>query len=172
MAQRESHFFIPIPKSTLTFSSLHKTDNLFFDGIYIPVPVALNILSDPDEVSANERCYKYIVDEIHMNKSRFDPEKPIEQWGVYESDSVVCLFPTAITRLCANGGYSFKAFKDYAVKRGLFHVDGKGNPQKQKKISGKNVRMYFMKLPDEDETPSKDEFIQIPEDDDSGLPFA
>jgi hypothetical protein len=32
--------------------------------------------------------------------------------------------------------------------------------------------MYFMKLPDEDETPSKDEFIQIPEDDDSGLPFA
>ena len=147
------------------------TDNLFFDGLYIPVPVALNLLSDPDEVSAHERCYKYLVDEIHMNKSRFDSDKPIEQWGIVESDSVICLFPTAIARMCANGGYSFKAFKDYAVKRGLFQVDGKGNPQKQKKIGGKNVRMYFMKLPDEDETPAKDDFIEVSEDDDSGLPF-
>ena len=147
------------------------TDNLFFDGLYIPVPVALNLLSDPDEVSAHERCYKYLVDEIHMNKSRFDPDKPIEQWGIIDSDSVICLFPTAIARMCANGGYSFKAFKDYAVKRGLFQVDGKGNPQKQKKIGGKNVRMYFMKLPDEDETPAKDDFIEVSDDDDSGLPF-
>ena len=106
-----------------------------------------------------------------MNRARFDKEKPIEQWGVFDSESVVCLFPTAINRMCASGGYSFKAFKDYAVKRGLFQVDGKGNPQKQKKIGTKNVRMYFLNLPNEDEpTPSKDEFMKVTDDGD-GLPF-
>lgn len=147
------------------------TDNLFHDGIYIPLPVALNLLSDPDEVSSNERCYRFLVDEINMNRARFDKEKPIEQWGVFDSESVVCLFPTAINRMCASGGYSFKAFKDYAVKRGLFQVDGKGNPQKQKKIGTKNVRMYFLNLPNEDEpTPPKDEFMKVTDDGD-GLPF-
>lgn len=147
------------------------TDNLFRDGVYISVPAALGILSDPDEVSANERCYRYLIDEINMNRSRFDPDKPVEQWGIQDGETVICLFPTAITRLCANGGYSFKAFRDYAVKRGLLMVDGKGNPQKQKKIGGKNVRMYFLRLPDEDEQPTKDDFIQVSADDAGGLPF-
>lgn len=141
-------------------------DRLFCDGVYIDVSEALEVLTDPNEVSANERCYKYIADEIFMNRGRFERDTPAEQWGVFDSEGVVCLFPTVLERLCAAGGYSMRSFCDFAVKKRIIECGKDGKRQKVKKIDGKAVRMYFFHLPDE--APDKDGFLDV---DDAGSPF-
>ena len=134
-------------------------DHLFCDGIYIDPQEALEVLTDPTEVSSNERCYKYISDEILMNRSRFDRDTPAEQWGVFDSESVVCLFPTVLERLCTQGGFSVRAFTDFAVKKGIIDCAKDGKRQRLKKVDGKAVRMYFFHLPAEEQpAPDKAEF--------------
>lgn len=150
------------------------TDHIFHDDRYIDISDAIQVLNDPDEVSANERCYQFIADEVHMNRNRFDKDNNIEQWGILD-DGTVYLYRAALDKICSAGGFSKKAFCEYAVKKGLLTPDGAGNPTKLKRPTPaeKPVRMYWLKLPaDTEETeqkPEKEGFIQVTEED--GLPF-
>ena len=50
------------------------TDYLFKDGEYITLEEAKGVLINRNDLSDNERCYRYLQDKIAMNHQRFDAE--------------------------------------------------------------------------------------------------
>lgn len=124
------------------------TDFLFKDGQYISMDEAMEILTDPNELSENERCYQYLVDKVAMNPQRFDSDSQTEQWGMIEKGYAI-FHLQAFSDLCAAGKYSDKAFLPWAAKKGLLQTD-KGRLNKNKKINGSSKRCIFLKLPEDD----------------------
>lgn len=129
------------------------TDYLFKDGCYISLEEAKNTLIDRNEVSDNERCYRYLVDKVVMNEQRFDYETHCEKWGVVEPPSVDCQFrlvifhSSAFEQLCEEGGFSKKSFLSWAKKKDLIITED-GRTTKVKSISGVKIRCVFLKLID------------------------
>lgn len=123
------------------------TDAIFKDGAYISIDDAKNVLIDRNELSDNERCYRYILDKIAMNNIRFDASTNCEKWGIFE-DGYAIMYNQAFTDLCESGGFSRRSFLNWASKHGFVQQDSKGNPTKQKKFEGKNCRCVFLKLDD------------------------
>lgn len=120
------------------------TEHLFQDGEHIDLEGARAILASHEEVSEHERCYRYLIDKISMNRQRFDASNAIEQWGVIEDDYAV-MYPQAVKDMCKQGDFSYKAFLNWADREGLILTDGK-NQTKLKKIKGKPIRCVFLKL--------------------------
>lgn len=149
------------------------SEKLFRDGISISPAESIDVLTDPEEVSANERCYKFLTDEIMMNASRFERDTPGEKWGQLD-ETIAYLFPAVLEQLCAKGGYSVKSFLDFADKHGIIEQGRDGRRQKVKKIDGRSVRVYFFHLPDvrepEEKSAASEAFIQV-DDADVNLPF-
>lgn len=123
------------------------TDYLFKDGQYIPLAKAMEVLTDPNELSENERCYQYLVNKIAMNPQRFEADSPVEQWGIIDHGYAI-FFLTAFADLCADGKYSAKAFLPWADRNNLLQTD-KGRLNKNKKINGNSCRCVFLKLPED-----------------------
>ncbi len=145
------------------------TDTLFKDGQYISIDEAKKVLIDRNELSDNERCYRYILDKVAMNNTRFDADTACEKWGMIEGKQVF-FYNQAFDELCKSGGFSKKSFLSWGVKKKVVETDSKGNPTKQKKINGKNNRCVCLKL--NDETAMDDsEFITIEEGEQQELPF-
>lgn len=152
--------------ATILLADRIATDYIFFDGLYIAPKESLCMLSNPDDVNGNKRCYQYIVDEIFMNQSRFDPDVNTEQWGILDTDKgIAYLFPAALQNLCENGHFSKSSFISYCLKEGLMLPDKEGRPQRNKKIGRRAARMYWLKMP---ENP---EFIEVEADDGTALPL-
>lgn len=159
------------------------TDYLFKDRQYISISEAKKVLIDRNELSDNERCYQYIMDKVAMNSSRFDLTEKIEKWGTIEDECVV-FYNQALEELCSSAGFSKKSFQRWAVKEGVILPDNMGNPTKQKKVNGKNMRCVYMKIgerngPDEngeihngDGTKiDKDGFLQLEDGSQMSIPF-
>lgn len=140
------------------------TDYLFKDGCYISLEEAKNTLIDRNEVSDNERCYRYLVDKVVMNEQRFDYETHCEKWGVLEPPNAECEFRLAIfhcnafEQLCEEGGFSKKSFLSWAKKKDLIITED-GRTTKVKSISGVKIRCVFLKIIDI----KNDEFVKISE---------
>ena len=150
--------------ATILLADRIATDYIFFDGIYISVKESQCMLSNPDDVSGNSRCYQYIVDELFMNPSKFDSGANTEQWGILDTDKgIAYLFPAALQNLCENGHYNKSSFISYCLKEGLLIPDKDGKATKNKKVGRRATRMYWLKLP---ENP---EFIEV--EDGEGNPF-
>lgn len=145
------------------------TNMLFRDGQYISVDEAKKVLIDRNELSDNERCYRYILDKVAMNGTRFDSVTNCEKWGVIEQGNVF-FYNQAFDELCKSGGFSKRSFLSWAARKKLVETDSKGNPTKQKKIDGKNNRCVCLKL---DDGISVDEngFMAVDEDMQEELPF-
>ena len=133
-----------ISMSILLLADRIVTDNIFCDGEYISMEEAERVLVDKSEVSEHERCYHYLLDKINMNRQRFDAVATTEQWGII-ADGYAVMYPQAVKELCRQGDYSYKAFLNWADKRGIIQTDGK-NPTKLKKVAGKTVRCVFLQL--------------------------
>lgn len=123
------------------------TDTLFKDGQYISIDEAKKVLIDRNELSDNERCYRYILDKIAMNGTRFDADTACEKWGIIEN-GYAYFYTQAFDELCKSGGFSKRSFQSWGVKKKVVQTDSKGNPTKQKKIDGKNNRCVCLKLDD------------------------
>lgn len=123
------------------------TDTLFMDGQYISIDEAKKVLIDRNELSDNERCYRYILDKIAMNGTRFDADTACEKWGIIEH-GYVFFYNQAFDELCKSGGFSKRSFLSWGVKKKVVETDSRGNPTKQKKIDGKNNRCVCLKLDD------------------------
>lgn len=123
------------------------TDTLFKDGQYISIDEAKKVLIDRNELSDNERCYRYILDKIAMNGTRFDADTACEKWGIIEH-GYVFFYNQAFDELCKSGGFSKRSFLSWGVKKKVVETDSMGNPTKQKKIDGKNNRCVCLKLDD------------------------
>lgn len=144
------------------------TERIFEDGQYISMDEAKKVLIDRTELSENERCYRYLLDQVAMNSFRFTNDCQTEKWGTVDGDYAV-IYPTVFERLCRAEGYSKKSFISWAGKKGIVQVDGKGYP-KQRKIDGKNVRAVSIKL-DNGITTDENGFIKLDDYAQNELPF-
>ena len=144
------------------------TERIFEDGQYISMEDAKKCLIDRTELSENERCYRYLLDQVAMNSFRFTDECQTERWGTVDGDYAV-IYPTVFDRLCRAEGFSKKSFISWAGKKDIVQVDGKGYP-KQRKIAGKNVRAVSLKL-DNGITTDENGFIKVDEEWQNELPF-
>lgn len=145
------------------------TDALFKDGQYISIDEAKKVLIDRNELSDNERCYRYILDKIAMNSTRFDADTACEKWGIIEH-GYVFFYNQAFDELCKSGGFSKRSFLSWGVKKKVVETDSKGNPTKQKKIDGKNNRCVCLKL-DDGISVDDNGFISVDESVQEELPF-
>lgn len=144
------------------------TDYLFKDECYISLEEAKNTLIDRNEVSDNERCYRYLVDKVVMNEQRFDYDTHCEKWGVTEPPNHECEFMLAIfhssafDQLCEEGGFSKKSFLSWAKKKDLIITED-GRTTKLKSIGGVKTRCVFLKIVD-DINQDNTEFTEISND--------
>ena len=145
------------------------TDALFKDGKYISIEEAKKVLIDRNELSDNERCYRYILDKVAMNGTRFDADTACEKWGIIEH-GYVFFYNQAFDELCKSGGFSKQSFLSWGVKKKIVETDSKGNPTKQKKIDGKNNRCVCLKL-DDGISVDDNGFISVDESMQEELPF-
>lgn len=142
------------------------TDCLFKDGEYITLEEAKTVLINKNDLSDNERCYRYLQDKVAMNGQRFDVSNNAEQWGVLE-DGYAIIYNQAFKELCKNGGFSDKAFLSWADRKGLIDTQS-GRLTKVKKVDGASRRCVFLKL---NEKIDQDGFEQLDEYEQEELPF-
>ena len=145
------------------------TETLFKDGQYISIDEAKKVLIDRNELSDNERCYRYILDKVAMNGTRFDADTACEKWGIVEN-GYVFFYNQAFDELCRSGGFSKRSFLSWGVKKKIVETDSKGNPTKQKKIDGKNNRCVCLKL-DDGISVDDNGFMSVDEFNQEELPF-
>ena len=145
------------------------TDMIFKDGQYISIDEAKKVLIDRNELSDNERCYRYILDKVSMNGTRFDSDTACEKWGVIDN-GYAFFINQAFDELCKSGGFSRRSFLSWGVKKKVIETDSKGNPTKQKKIDGKNNRCVCLKL-DDGISVDDNGFISVDEFNQEELPF-
>lgn len=122
------------------------TDYLFKDGEYITLEEAKGVLINRNDLSDNERCYRYLQDKIAMNHQRFDAETKVEKWGILENGYAI-IYNQAFKELCKSGCFSDKAFLSWADRQSLIETQG-GRMTKVKKVEGNPVRCVFLKLND------------------------
>ena len=144
------------------------TERIFEDGQYISMEDAQKCLVDRTELSENERCYRYLLDQVAMNSFRFTDECQTERWGTVDGDYAV-IYPTVFERLCRAEGYSKKSFVSWAAKKDIVQVDSKGHP-KVRKIAGKPIRAVALKL-DNGITTDENGYIRVDENWQEELPF-
>lgn len=144
------------------------TDYIFKDGEYIDIEEAKQVLIDKNELSDNERCYRFILDRVVANMGRFDPRNEnIEQWGVIE-DNYVLMISTALSRLCKEEGFSRLSFLKWASDKGL--IQGKnGRYDFTKKTNGICVKYVKIKILDDNEF--LNDFIDASEEYKDNIPF-
>jgi len=144
------------------------TDYIFKDGEYIDIEEAKQVLIDKNEISDNERCYRFILDRVVANRGRFDPRNEnIEQWGVIE-DNYVLMISTALSRLCKEEGFSRLSFLKWASDKGL--IQGKnGRYDFTKKSNGICVKYVKIKILDDNEFLT--DFIDASEEYKDNIPF-
>ena len=140
------------------------TDYLFKDGQKISLNDAKETLIDRNELSDNERCYRYLVDKVAMNPQRFDLDSNVEKWGSIDKEYAVFI-NQAFDELCRAGGFAKKSFLSWADRKGLLLTQA-GKTSRTKRIDGNVKRCIFLKI-EEDEP--KEGFI--PMDKMDHLPF-
>ena len=125
---------------------------IFRDGNIIQISEAKEMLLSRSSISDNERCYQFLLSKIAMNGNRFSEECKVERWGVIEGDSAY-IFPPVLASICRDGGYSRESFVSWAVKHERIRQDNHGKSSIQKKIDGRNTRVYCIDISfiDEDE---------------------
>lgn len=145
------------------------TDYLFEDKQYIDLEDAKQVLINRNELSDNERCYQYILSEVDINSSKFDPLVITnEKWGLKENGYAI-IYNNVFDAICKKGGFSKKAFLSWADKHGLIETQGKYQT-KVKKVNGDSVRCVFLRI-DSGLKTDGDGFIEIPKGIQEELPF-
>lgn len=139
------------------------TDLLFKDRQHISLEEAREVLIDRNELSDNERCYRFLMDKVAMNPQRFELNSNVERWGTVEHGYAI-LFNQAFDELCRQGGFSKKSFLSWANRKGLLQTQA-GRLNKVKKIDGNTYRCIFLQL---EEAPPGEGFEEV---DMENLPF-
>ena len=136
------------------------TDYIFKDVEYIDIEEAKQTLIDKNELSDNERCYRYIIDKVAMNPARFDPQNEVvEKWGIIE-DGYAVIISTVMSDLCKQSGFSRVSFLKWANDKNLL-LTNKGRTDSLKKFNGTPVRCVKLKLSDNSDFSSGFEQINM-----------
>lgn len=145
------------------------TEHIFKDKCYISLDEAKETLIDRNMLSDNERCYRYLLDKIAMNQTRFDATSGIEKWGIIDKSGYAVFYNQAFDDLCQFGGFSKKSFLSWADRKGLLQTQN-GQYTKVKKINGTSSRCVWLKLDNGIEVDA-DGFMHLGEDEQEELPF-
>lgn len=132
------------------------TEYIFKDGIYLSFNDLEKVLTDKNTLSENERCYEYILGEVSVNSNKFMEagDRFTETWGKYmklndTGEECIAILSNVLNRMCAQGGYSLKAFVAWANKKGVLQCDK--NAKKTSKLvkmpDGHPQRCYVIRLP-------------------------
>ena len=144
-------------------------DYLFKDGIYLSFADLEKALTDKNTLSEHARCYDYLLNECSINANRFQTNSfgdySGEVWGRYETapdgSEYVLIQKNIFNRLCAEGGFSEKAFLSWAAKRRLILRDSQGKNTVPKRIASRNTRCVCLKcreeLPEPADTAGEDD---------------
>lgn len=145
------------------------TDYIFKDGEYIDIEEAKQVLIDKNELSDNERCYRFILDKVAMNPARFDPDnETTEKWGIIE-DGYAVIISTVMSDLCKQSGFSRVSFLKWASDKKLISSN-EGRTDSLKRFNRTPVRCIKLKLSDNNSL--SDEFEQIDLLNKDNLPFS
>ena len=131
------------------------TEFIFKDDKALRLDEVMKVLADKETFSENERCYEYVISECDINKNKFTTnyygDYQGELWGTYlhENDNhYIAIVPNVFRRICTSGGFSFKAFTSWAIKKELLMVGKDGKHSKVVRIQQDPIRCYVLKLPD------------------------
>lgn len=144
------------------------TEQLFKDQQYLSINEAKAVLVDRNELSDNERAYRYILDKVSMNDQRFDLDTKCEKWGMIENGYAI-IYNSAFDDLCRMGGFSKKSFLSWADRKSLIQTQA-GKLTKVKKINGQSCRCVWIKMDDGIQV-DKDGFMTVNEDTQMEFPF-
>ena len=144
--------------SALIVADRIATEFIFKDGKSLSFTEIKKCLTDKNTLSENERCYEYIISECDINSAKFVgmnfDEFRGEIWGKYHFDKTtksdcIAIHTNVFKRLCMNGGYSYKAFISWALKKGILLGDQSNNPTKVINFGANSrSRCYVMRLPE------------------------
>lgn len=177
IAEMQQEFFLELQddekmqKQSLSLSVLLTadkiaTEHLFNDGCYISTEDAKKVLVDRNELSDNERCYRFVQDKVAMNGQRFDLDTKCEKWGIVENGYAI-FYNSAFDQICREGGFSKKSFLSWANKKGLIQTQA-GQLTKVKKIAGSPVRCVWINLNDSN---TDNEGFMVVDPEQEELPF-
>lgn len=105
-------------------------------------------------VSVNPRAYEYMCSFVALNSTRFiyNPDKPIDQWGVLPGDKQsVYIAVTVFRKVCEEEGYNSQALLSYLRDNRLIELDKAGKNSVNKKVNGLSTRCIHMTLPVEND---------------------
>ena len=149
-----------LPLSAILTADKIATDYIFHDGIYLDLDYCVSALKDKGAVSENTRAYDFILSEVQININKFKPdnfgEYKGEVWGCIEKGHVIIL-KNAFDRIAEKGNFSGKAFLQWAAKNGLITTSG-GKNTKNKRFGSANPRCVWLKMQDDQEYISVDDF--------------
>ena len=155
--------------SALLLADKIATDSIFKDGVYLSFEEVKRVLVDKKTLSENERCLAYLYDIVSVNNNRFSPdyynEYKGEIWGDYRDiDGIPCvvIINTVFQKLCNDGGYSYKGFLAWAMKKGLVIAAGNGEKTRSIRFKANGVsRCICLKLPEEEPITGEDDELAL-----------
>lgn len=120
------------------------------DGVDNESLVPLNFqkfMKSDDDVSENQRCYDFIIDQVSINSSKFEDGQFGERWGVITSDEVIFI-KSALSKLCKLNGYDCDSFVRWLDYNDKLRKNGKKDTiQPRDSVLKGRPRCYAIKLP-------------------------
>lgn len=146
---------------------------IFQDGVRLDIDYCVSQLKDVETVSEMRRAYNALLDEVAVNRDKFDPDddKRGEVWG-YAKDDEIRVIPSALDGIARRHNFNVKQFASWADRHGLL-IRGGAKMQKVCKIPTipHSVRCYVFKRIEEADEPEEymqEAFATCGEDD---IPF-
>lgn len=146
---------------------------LYQDGVRLNINECIDLLKTRGEVSEHERAYNFLVDQIAINRIKFNVEDVDnyrgEEWGITlteedTGDEYCIIIGTIFARMLKDNGFQDKAFCSWALRRGLIKGSVDGKSRINYRLHGSQVRCVFLKLPSEEEI-EEEEYEKTPFDD-------
>lgn len=161
-------------KQALSLSVLLTADKIaaeeiFKDGEYIDLRQAAEMLAEYEDVSEQERCYRYLIDKVNMNPARFSADnETTERWGQI-IDGWARFYPEAFRKLCKEVKYDDKAFLTWALKENLLKTDKDKRFLKTALVFNRACKVIFLKVLDLQNSENESYFFEVSKDE--PLPF-
>lgn len=124
---------------------------IFKDGNNLTCEEVADVLTNKNEISDGERCYRFLLDMIGQNEIRFKLGYSVEQWGIfdtYEEDeevSEVYFYINAFEKIVKAEGYSRNSFTSWAIDNDLLLQTGDRDTV-LKKINGTTKRYIGIRV--------------------------
>lgn len=143
-----------MPMSIIMAADEISEQYIYKDGVRLNISDCFNLLKSQGEVSEHKRAYQYLIDQIIVNRTKFDVEDREnyrgEDWGYFLDDNICVIVGTVFADLLRKGGFQDKAFCSWAIRNKLITPDKDGRSRKNARIFGKQTKCVFLKMLEND----------------------